>query len=57
MRLNGEASLLGDACLTALDLLVVEFLNVAAVRSDQMIVVLHGFAFEGGFARFEIMTF
>ena len=55
MRLDGKAPLLGDFLLPALDFLVVELLDVPAVDSHHMIMVLHILSFEHGLARFEMM--
>lgn len=54
---NGEASLLGDLVLTALDLRIGELLDVAALHADQMIVMLAVVEFEYRLAGFEVVPF
>ena len=56
VRLNDETALLGDAFLPAFDFFVVKFLDMATVGAYQVIVVVHGFTFEHGFSRFEVMS-
>ena len=55
--LYGEATLLGDLCLTTLDFRVIKFFDATAVYTHQVIVMLSGIDFENGLARFKVVSF
>src|SRR5690606_25740093 len=53
---DGKAALLGDPGLPALDFLVVELFDPAAVDAHQMVVVVAGVEFEHCLAGFEVVA-
>jgi len=57
MIADREAALLGNLVLPALDLGIEEFLDLAALHADQVVVVAALVEFEHGFAGFEVVPF